>query len=869
MTLVCAPAGSGKSSLLSKWLTSAGTPHGWVSLDERDNELDVFLGYVLAAAQDAFPGIAQETRDLLDARIPPPIETIARGLSNDFDQLEDDFLLVLDDYHLITNPRIHELLLQVQQHPPARLHLLVATRSDPPWPLAILRARSQMTELRFRDLRFTATEAAELLQHALGGALHQDDIATLHDESEGWAAGLHLMTLVLHDQANDQPPFTHLPAADRDITEIGEYLLAEVLSKQAPPDQDRLLQMSILGRFSASLCEAVCTVDVKQGSLEGVSDAWGKQFLADLDHANLFVVALDARHEFYRFHHLFQQFLASRLRERYAAEEIAGLHRRASVWFADHGLIEEALDHALEAGATMAAAQLVARHRHALYNHEQFARLARWLRLLPASVKEHTPELLLAEARIATMNWRNTEASVFLDRAERELTRRPQTHPDLAPLLGELATLRGILEFWDGDAERFLAGSRFALEVLPPDASHLRGLAHTGIAAGQYLLGDSQGALAYLDHQLASQSPRFPVYAWLLQSQCFLHWLEGDLTTLHDAARRLLRVSDDLELPDHEATAHYFLGVVHYARNELDTAERHLLRAKAARFNMRLMWWCQATGVLGLTYQACGQPEDAQQTIEDAHTFLLEQHAVRILPNIGAFQAEVNRLQHRLVEASTWAGGVDPLPLTWSLAVVDPRLVQAKVFLAQEHASGQERAAQLLAELRAFCHRVPNRRLLMEVEALEALLQAQRGHTERALETLERVVLTAETDGWVRLFVDLGPEMESLLTQLAAHGVAPSYIAHILAAFPVAPTMPAPPTHDGQEPLIEPLSERELEVLRLLAQRYSNKEIAARLFIAPTTVKHHTIKIYRKLNATDRRAAVTRAEALGLLSMNA
>lgn len=868
LALISAPAGSGKSTLLSEWLASTGTPYGWISLDELDNERDVFLGYVLAAARDAFPAMAQETRDLLDANIPPPLTTIARSLSNDLDQLAADFLLILDDYHVVTNPHIHELLGLLLRHPPARLHLVVATRLDPPWPLATLRARGQLTELRFPDLQFTAAESAALLQNALGASLHHEHVAALHDECEGWAAGLHLMTLVLDGREDGPSSLARAAPADTDITEIGAYLLAEVLSKQTPPDQDRLLQMSILGRFSVSLCEAVCSPGSDQQAPDSGSSAWGKAFLARLVQENLFIIRLDSRHEYYRFHHLFQQFLAAKLTERYSIEEIAALHRRASAWFAERGFIEEALAHALKAGDTLRAARLVAHHRHALYNHEQFARLARWLRLLPADVKEHTPELLLAEARVAIMNWRYTEADVFLDRAERELARRPPTDPALNPLLGELAILRGNLQFWDGDAKRFLAGSRFALATLPVDASHLRGMAHTGVAAGQYLLGDSEGAWAYLDQQLASQSPRLPVYAWLLQSQGFLCWLDGNLTKQHDVALRLANVSEILELPDHEAMAHYFLGVVHYARNELEAAEAHLRRAFAARFTMRLLWWCQAAGVLALTLQALGRSDEARATLADAHGFLLKQHALRILPNLGAFEAEINRLQHRLVEANSWAAAVSPLPLTWSLAVVDPRFVQARVFLLQDRAASLDLAAQILAELQDYCAQVPNRRLKMEVDTLEALLQVRLGHDEDGMKLLERAVLTAETEGWVRLFVDLGPGMEDLLTRLVARGVAPHYLAHVLSAFPAAPDTSAPPRHDAQAQLIDPLTDRELDVLTLLAQRYSNKEIAARLFISPATVKHHTLSIYRKLDVTDRRQAVALADELGLLSLH-
>jgi LuxR family maltose regulon positive regulatory protein len=428
---------------------------------------------------------------------------------------------------------------------------------------------------------------------------------------------------------------------------------------------------------------------------------------------------------------------------------------------------------------------------------------------------------------------------------------------------GELAALRGILDLWAGNAERLVTGLTYALAVLPADAGHLRGLAHMGVAAGYWQLGDPLKAKAHLADQVAGTSTTLPLYATLLQAQGFLSWLDGDLTSLEQTAERLLRVSTELDLADQGALAHYFLGIVHYARDDLAAAERHLTLAVAARFTMRLLWWSQAAGLLALTYQGREQPEQARRTLDAAHAVLLERHALRILPNHGAFQAEVDRLQGRLADASAWAVQVEPGPLTWALAVRDPRLVQARVFLAEEPATRLDRAAALVAEVRAFCQRVPNPRLLMEIDALDALLADRQGQHEAALETLARAVLAAEAAGWVRLFVDLGDPMAGLLEQLAARRVVPHTIARILNAFPARPGAPSLPAQPG---LLEPLSERELEILALLGARDSNKEIATQLFIASSTVKRHTLNIYRKLEVNDRREAVIRARELGLLS---
>ena len=855
LVLLCAPAGSGKSTLLSEWLGAASLTSGWVSLDERDDELGAFLTYLVAALRAMFPAIPLVTRDLLQALTLPPLEVLATSLANDLEHLPADFVLVLDDYHAITSPEIHELLGQVLRHPPARMHLAIATRAEPPWPLARLRARGQMTELRYEDLLFTPEESAAFLRRALGDAVDHDLAVVLHDESEGWAAGLQLAALALKWPRPEAPRAPCLAAVGKDIE---RYLLDEVFAGLSPTVQDRLLRISILGRFCASLCETVCG----EGTGLDASVGWGSDFLSDLSHANLFVIPLDARHEFYRFHHLFQHFLVGRLRARLDVDEIADLHRRASGWFEAHGFIEEALDHALAAGDVAGAADIVARHRHELYNQEQFARLTRWLRLLPPAAKEHHPALLLAEARIATLNWRFMEAVVFLDHAERELA-SAMLEPQAAALAAaELIALRGIFDFWGGDAERVAAASRHLLNELPPSASHLRGLAHTGLASSAYLQGDLDGALTYLAAQLAKSAPQNPSYAWLLQTQGFMYWLHGDWTNLRLSASRLLRVSEELELPDQEALAHYFLGAVHYARNELDAAEAQLSEAVAARFTMRLMWWAQAAGLLALTAQALARPEEAWRGVEEAEAFLLERHAMRLLPHIGAFQAEVDRRQGRLAEAVAWARQVEPGPLTWALAAVEPRVVQVRALLSEDSATAWEQAAVIIAELRAFCARLPNRRLRLEVAALSALLEDRRGQRETALETVLGLVREADSDGWLRLFVDLGDSMERLLRQLEVQGSAPHAVARVLAAFPARPASAGVP---DQAQLLEPLSSRELEILALLAARDSNKEIAARLFIAPATVKRHTLSIYRKLEVNDRRQAVARATELGLL----
>ncbi|MFT4038280.1 MAG: LuxR C-terminal-related transcriptional regulator [Thermomicrobiales bacterium] len=857
LLLLRAPAGSGKSTLLAEWLAQFPRASGWVSLDEGDNDLAGFLGYVLEAIRRRQPQARLATRDLLQALTLPPLAVLVASLAEDLAQLPSDMVVALDDFHCITTPQIHEFLQQLFRHPPQQLHLAIATRTELPWSVSRLRARGQLTELRYEDLLFTPEESEAFLHKALGDAVDHDLAVVLHAESEGWAAGLQLMALALRGRPAEPAGGARTMTPGGDIEAI---LLDEVFVNLTPTVQDRLARLSILNRFCAPLCEVVCAADDDGDA--AAAGGWGSAFLTGLNNANLFLIPIDGHNEYYRFHHLFQQFLGERLRGRTTPAEIAELHRRASAWFEAHGHFEEALHHALTAGHPEDAADIVARHRHTLYNHEQFARLTHWLRLMPPEVKEHHPGLLLAEARIATMNWRFVEAAVFLDHAELELERAELSPDDSVVAQAELLVLRGILQFWSGDAERVAATSRQALEVLPPEQSHLRGLAHTGMTTSAYLMGNLDEALAYLDTQLGRLSPQDPSFAWLLQTQSFLYWLHGDLDRLRQSATRLLHVGVDIELADQEALAHFLLGAVHYARNDLEAAERSLTKAVGARFIMRLMWWAQAAGLLALTQQALGRQAEAQAILDDAQAFLLERHAMRLLPNIGAFGAELDRRAGRFAAATAWAQQVTPGPLTWALAVIEPRLAQASALLAEGGAASLDQAATLLAELRAFCARLPNRRLCLEVDALSALLDAQQDRPEQALATLREVIAETGPDGWVRLFVDLGEDMEQLLRQLGRHGAPPRALERILAAFPVRHAPAGAPDQSG---LIEPLSPRELEILALLGERDSNKEIAARLFISPGTVKRHTISIYRKLDVNDRREAVARATGLGLM----
>ena len=857
LTLVSAASGFGKSTLLSEWLATSPRLSAWVSLDQHDNDLAVFVEYILAAVRTPFPTLSCKTEDLLDSLISVPLEVLAATLSNDLAQIATEFFLVLDDYHVITNPQIHELLSRLLSHPPHSLHLVIATRAEPALPLMTLRSHGQMSELGSEHLRFTRQETAAFVRNEFGDDVADDRIAALHEESEGWAVGLQLLTLM-----PDFSGSSHRASPEGETNyAIARYLSEEVFALQPTCIRQNLLRLSILRQFSAGLCEALCDREAAKAN-PGV---WGRDFIAHLEHANLFVSPVGGHPEFFRFDHLFREYLAERARDELSPTQIAGLHRRASELFAANGSLDEAVHHALAAGEDERAADLVAVHREDVYNQERFAYLAQLLRALPKGVGEHNPELLLARACLAFVVWRHSEAAALVSEAERALADAPLPPDRRQRALAEVAVYRARLALWTGDQQELETETRVALDLLHPDSSHLVGLTQVGLAASSYLRGDAAKAVAYLEEQLAHPPFDTAAHTSLLHALGFLHWLTGDLTRLHRTQTQQLLFSAELALPEQAAVAHYFLGVVHYFRNELDQAEPHLVEAVDARFSMRPLWWCQAAGLLALIYETTDRPQQARRTLEDATTFLQENYVMRLLPSIGAFQAELDRRQGRLAEAIAWTRHVELSPLVWPLDALEPRLEQVLILISQEGETGRDEAAGILAELRDLCRRIPNRRLQLQINAFDALLLEEQGRHEAALQALERTVIAAEPEGWIRLFVDLGEPMALLLTELSRLQVAPYAVDRILAAFSARHVAGSP----DQSRLANPLTERELEVLDLLVERMSNKEIASCLYIAPSTVKRHTLNIYRKLGVNSRREAVLAAHEVGLLPSNA
>ena len=866
LTLVSAPVGYGKSTLVSHWLDTSAYPGVWVSLDEDDNDLHLFVTYVIAAIHTLFPEAGQQVQALLNAPEFPAGKVLARILLNDLVQIEAPFLLVLDDYHRIHDHSVHDLLKELLQHPPPSLHLVLVTRQDPPLPLPSFRGLGQVSEISARDLCFSARETASFLHTVLEMPIDDRTAELLTQKTEGWVTGLRLVTLSVQTYEDVKQLLSGLPDAYNMI----EYLMAEVLSQQPAAIQHYLLATSLLNRLCAPLCETLCQTG------EGApGDADGKAFVAWVERANLFVIPLDTQHHWFRYHHLFQTLLQHRVHSLYSPDDIRALHTRASAWFAEHELIEEALHHAVAIDDFAAAGRLIRRSRRQAAGQEQWHRINRWLALLPAQVVEEDPELLLLNALSCQTAGRLAEMADTLDRVEMVLGGTQPDEGDREQLHGEYALLRSFQHYDAGNGQLALTYAKQAVQRLPPECAGERAYALLILALSFQMTGDLQRAYDVV-HSALEQAHDNAVYQGrLLMSLGFMQWMAADLMGLSQTSATMVKVGTDQELPDTTTSGGYLQGIAHYHGNRLTAAQESLEMVVSDSSRASESTYFRSMLALSLVHQAQGHPEQARELVAFIIRHLLETGNSSSLAIAQAFQADLALRQDRLAEAVHWAATYKTGHPSAGYSFFVPELTVAKVLLSQRTVTTLKQADDLLAGLHEFFASTHNTRFLIEVLALQAMLHDIRGDEAAALTSLRESITLAEPGGLIRLFVDLGSGMVKLLTHLIKQTGAVGYIGRLLTAFTYEELgmMPDASAHDvphpsslKSHPLIASLTKREIEILTLLAQRLSNREIAEKLFISLGTVKLHTINIYKKLDVHSRREAVAKANELGLLS---
>jgi LuxR family maltose regulon positive regulatory protein len=891
LTLISAQAGAGKSTLLAQWLADVESTRrsAWLSLDEHDNDLVLFVSYLCEAVRTVYADACDRTLDLLKAPQTPPVRVLLASIVNELDSLSGDggrstnegrsakgLILALDDYHTITEPAIHEMMSSLVAYLPRGVHLALASRSDPPLPLVRLRAHGEMIDLRSADLRFTGAEAHALLAATVGRELSSETESFLKAKTEGWVIGLRLAALSMRRLADEEDFLRRFREAGS--ASIAGYLTDEVLSRQSSTVQEFALRTSILDRFSAPLCEAVCRDSAPAVLTTGISARESREILEWITGANMFLVPLDQEGIWYRYHHLFRDLLRLRLEDRYSPEEIAALHVRASEWLEENGLIEEAIRHILSAGEAELAAHLVERHRHEAMNREQWQRLERWLHLLPRQLIEGRVELLLSEAWLFNSKFSLRNIPPLLERVEVMLDQSESAlrEEERDVLRGEICALRSTIDYWTGRSQLSLDNAQRAIEITPPEHKWVRGIALTRRPLAFQATGQLNKAYRAIQELLAEggqQDGASILHAYM--TLMMMELVAGNLQGAEQAATRVLALARERRLLESYAWALQILGGIHYYRNDLAEAQRRFSQVGEMRYQINARTLAGSLFGLSLTYQALGRPDEAMETGQAAIAWATETGSAELLLEAHSLNSRLELLQGRIPDTRPWATLLDGVaPMLLGLEV--PHITLATVLVAQGTSDALKEAQELLARLRQSVEAIHSHWRLIEIMALQALLNDALGEVETTVALLGKAVEMAEPGDFIRLFIDLGPPMALLLDRVREEGVAPDYIARILAAFASETEDPsagrateASPSSSilrGAEGLVETLTPRELQVLALLGQHLSNKEIAQELVVSPETVKTHTLNIYRKLDVRGRGQAAARARELGILA---
>jgi len=869
LTLVTAPAGYGKSTLVSCWLETCDLPAAWLSLDETDNDLHLFLSYLLVAVQTISPAAGKDIQSILNTSQLPPLSILSGILINELDQIKQAFILTLDDYQVINNKTIHNLLIEILKHPPHAMHLVLASRIDPPLALASLRAKGKMTEIRVQDLRFSLEETAEYLQKMLGQTIEDNIVALLGEKTEGWVTGLRLAVLSLRHREDLNRVLTDLPKDNRYIM---DYMVAEILSQQPPTMQEYLLTTSILNRFCAPLCDAVCISDTGSGACK-IS---GQEFLQLLKKANLFVIRLDDEGRWFRYHHLFQILLNRRLKQDFKKEDIQVLHTNASTWFEENGHFEEAIQHALTGGDVEGAVEIVGHARHDLMNREQWHRLVRWLKLFSPEAVQQYPHLILLRCWLNLYHWYRLDYLVKdLDRADLLLETAAPNAREAGPLKAEVAAMRSNLAYWTLNPSHGVALAEQALRDSPNGHECTQSTALSGWGALCQMLGEvKQGERILWDHM---DDGRFNIpssRARIMFSMCIVYWPEADTRKLQQAATELREISLRYEQSWSLSFAHYFLGLFYYDRNELTdaVAQFKIIVEDPYRFPIQNVTHCAF--LLSLSYQALGSPDRAHE-VANSITKLTFEHGNRMFIDLAeAFQADLDLRQGRIAQADQWARDfVAPAPHGMQ-RFFNAELTSIRVLMARNTPKSLKSAAEQLDSMHKLLGQIHHRRLMIDILGMKALLADALNQESTAFEKLSEALTLAEPGTFIRPFLDLGYQMGDLLQRLAKQKPDQKYTERILAAFSNEETAMGQNVSDDQnvhrsflsnQALVEPLTNREIEILLILPKGLSNQEIAERLFISPETVKKHLYNIYQKFDVKNRKQAVAKAKSLGIL----
>jgi LuxR family maltose regulon positive regulatory protein len=889
LTLVSAPAGFGKTTLLAEWVAKIDRPSAWLSLDEHDSDPVRFMIYFIRALQQIEDEAGASTLAFIsEAVMPARVTSFLPPLVNDIHNIPEAFVIVLDDYYLVTDRGVHEALAFLIEHQPEPMHLVIVSRADPPLPLARLRARGQLGEIRQADLRFTALEAEEVLNQALGSRLMPSQVGMLTERTEGWIAALQMASLTLQAlifEAGSPPGGVEafIQTFGGAHRHVADFLVEEVLARQSEEVHFFLLWTSILDRLSGPLCDALLADPMTPAGQAQAGS--GQQMLEHLERANLFIEPLDDRREWYRYHRLFADLLRLRLREATQATpsvdrpiDIAPLHRRVSAWYKANSMLPEAIQHALRAADYEEAAGLIEQEAPFAWCQGELSTLLRWLETLPADARRNHPMLSIY---LATIRFLRADSLVRVE----ALVEEASEHDLTGLYAGEISLLQAILGMYRGEIRAGLVLAQEAVERVPEE-SHFRGLATRVLSALHLLTGDLAAAEQLLEQDLIAgerTGDRLGLSASVRRLGS-LAFLRGELRKAKIYYQRALELSRDSGGRLWPVAGRIVIHLAELAleRNELEAAEALLNQASDLLENFIPGWNSESYVLLARLEHARGRAEYAraamQAALERARTTETSMDDVYL----EILAARLAIWQGDLVAAERWVSQCTSASESRSVSAAGDLegLIRSRLFreigrttLARYYLVRGE-PAQAVAVLEPPLADLQGRSMWgnrVELLALRALAHQAQGNTAQAQLDLEQALELAEPEGFVRTFVEEGEPMRCLLVEAAQQGRAREYALYLLmnmeagAQPPLSDRGPSLERTGGHPSLVEPLTEREMEVLRFLQTSLTTPEIASEMGIAPSTVRTFVKNVYGKLGVHRRLDAIEQAKVLGLL----
>lgn len=857
LTLISAPAGYGKTMLICDGLRYAQIPVGWLSLDAADNDPAFFWSYFVAALQSVHPEIGKPALNILQSPQPPPEVWILHTLINEIAKTQMDFALVLDDYHVIHNQSIHDSMSYLVEHMPPQMHLFIATRIDPPLPLARLRARGHMTELRAADLRFTSDEAAEFLNEMMSLRLLHSQVETLEARTEGWIAGLRMAALSIRT-TNDVTAF--IDSFGGGTRHIFDYLIEEVVDRQPPDIRDFLLRTSVLDRLTGPLCDAITGRDDSQKILQG------------LERGNLFVVPLDDNNRWYRYHQLFSDLLQAQMIGQ-RPDLISELHSKASQWFEGEGLTVEAVNHAVASQDWDRVKELIEPRVKTMIAQNRYTTVAEWLSKMPGELVAEHPWLCVSGAWASLFLGRYEDVQRFIQWADARLPERVEEYDkgvmDWHSIRAYLLTVRAFLNLNSNDLTGTIDLSHEALTHAPADDILLFTTVMLSLGVAFTASGDLESGYVHFK-EAAAKAKATANYYYASAATAHMADVEAQMGHLYKAAhayRQAIQIAEEWGSGECAPVASYALmglSEVLYEWNKLDEAASLLARGlQLGELSGESEFMGKGFITLARLAHAQEKPDDVREALARAREVAPTDISLDFRPSqVPSWEVRIALSEGKLAEVIDWAVDVEhSLTIT---EIPDYRsevkyLTLVRVKIASGETQGIPESLERLQQTMNDNKRTGG---VIEVLILQALASQAQGRLDKAVITLEHALSVAKAEGYIRIFVDEGEPMARLLQHAVAKGTEVDYVTKLLAALG-ARTQPEKPP--AGPPVAEELTQREKEVLRLIAAGLSNRDSAELLVVTEGTIKKHLNNVFGKLGVRSRTQAVARAKELDLL----